>query len=40
MRENAEDLWRTAFEEAEIGDEHEVVYIENVPSLYKRARFT
>ena len=35
MRENAEDMWRTAFEEAEICDDHEVVYLENVPGSYK-----
>ena len=35
MRENAEDMWRTAFEEAQIGDDHEVVYLENVPGSYK-----
>lgn len=35
MRENSEDMWRRAFEEAEIGEEHEVVYLENVPGSYK-----
>jgi len=35
MRENTEDMWRRAFEEAEIGEEHEVVYWENVPGSYK-----
>ena len=35
MRENAENMWRTAFEEAEIDEEHQIVYIENVPGSYK-----
>ncbi len=35
MRENAQDMWRTAFEEAEIDKEHELVFMENVPGLYK-----
>ena len=35
MRENAEEMWRTAFEEAGIDDEHDRVYVENVPGSYK-----
>ncbi len=35
MRENAEEMWRTAFEEAGIDDEHDLVYMENVPGSYK-----
>jgi len=35
MRENAEEMWRTAFEEAGIDDEHDLVFLENVPGSYK-----
>jgi D-3-phosphoglycerate dehydrogenase len=35
MRENAEEMWRKAFEDAGIDKEHEVVYMENVPGFYK-----
>ena len=35
MRENAEEMWCTAFEEAGIDNEHEVVFMENVPGSYK-----
>ena len=35
MRENAQEMWRTAFDEAEIGKEHELMFMENIPGSYK-----
>ena len=35
MRENAQDMWRTAFAEAEIDQEHEMVFTENIPGSYR-----
>jgi D-3-phosphoglycerate dehydrogenase len=35
MRENAQEMWHTAFEEAEIGDEHELMFMENISGSYK-----
>lgn len=35
MRENAQDMWRTAFAEAEIDQEHEMVFTENKPGSYR-----
>ena len=35
MRENAQEMWRTAFDEAKIDEEHELVFTENIPGSYK-----
>ncbi len=35
MRENAQEMWQTAFEEAAIDEEHELVFMENIPGSYK-----
>jgi len=35
MRESARDMWRTAFDEAGIDREHELLFMENIPGSYK-----